>query len=172
VIATNHPHLFDLKFCLIHVAVQDVNKIRQAMPKNLEWMPRVVNGNFKKELALRSVVIERSHENYISAESGATCIVRPIIGANLTVKNEWWLELTPALIKSAYQSKSVLLWLKKVVGRFGTHKIVVSSESPNPPAMRDLLSAVAVILDFSPNDFIETIRTNSKRLVDDLYEAC
>ncbi|MEM3710794.1 MAG: hypothetical protein QW453_01975 [Thermoprotei archaeon] len=163
-IETRHPYYFDLKFFALYTSTQDITNNELHIPKNLSWITRSSNPDIKN--ALRESV----HQNYLLAECGCIKIVRPRIGAPLKPSGDWWLELTPELIKSAYQSNRLLIWLKNTIRAFGIKRVVFSSVLEKPPSMRDLLVAAAIILDYNPQVFDEIIKTNSKRLVDEIYE--
>jgi hypothetical protein len=164
VLESLHPHYLELKFFALNVPRKDVTSIAHSI-RSLKWIPR--GPNIDEGEALK----EYFHRNYLLAQHGFTKIIRPRVNAPLIVNKEWWLELTPEIIKSAYSSKNTLVWLKNLVQAFGIDKVVFSSVLEKPPSMRDLLAAAALILDYNPREFDELIKANSSRLVGELYET-
>jgi len=163
VIESNHPHLFDLKFCLIQVTQQDL-KQNFELPKNLKWNIRAASPNSEG-------LKERWYPNYLLTTNGYVKIVRPKIGTNVLKNDSEWLEVTPEMISAAYKSRSGLIWLKRTIKQFGIDRIVLSSVLERPPSMRDLLSALALILDWPFDRTVSNIKHNSQTLVDELYEV-
>ncbi|HLH45325.1 MAG TPA: hypothetical protein VKV31_00985 [bacterium] len=160
---SQHPHCLELKFFALNVSRKATTSIAQSI-RSWKWIPRGPDTDEGRALK------EYFYRNYLLAQHGFTKIIRPRVNAPLIVNKEWWLELTPEIIKSAYSSKNTLVWLKNLVQAFGIDKVVFSSVLEKPPSMRDLLTAAALILDYKPREFDELIKANSSQLVGELYE--
>lgn len=169
-----HPHLFDLKFFLTQ-GVPTKNSASK-IPENVVWGIRAPQNQIgfllkqKTFMGFRYVLSEHSYPTHLIADDGLIKIVRPKIGHRPPIDERCWLEVTPEIVKSAYQSRNNLVWLRQLVKQFSINRIVFSSVQENPPSMRDMTAALAVILEAPFNKVAEIIKNNSASLVSELYE--
>lgn len=148
------------------------------MPKKVAWGIRVsstlnVEGISKEfsDMGLCSVLRERVYPDRLVAENGVVKIVRPKIGFTPNMDEKCWLEITPEIVEAAYKSKSNFAWLRELIERFTVRRIVLSSVMERPPAMRDMVAALAIILDTPFSELGTIIKRNSVSLVGEICEA-
>lgn len=178
VVESGHPHFLDLKFCIIKTSGQTIKNYASKMPKNVAWglrVPSTVNvDRVLKEffgMGLCSVLKERAYPDHLVADNGIAKIVRPKIGSAVNVDKKCWLEITPEIVRAAYKTRNNFAWLKELIERFTVRKIVLSSVLEQPPAMRDLVAALALILDTPFDELGTTIKRNSLSLIGEICEA-
>jgi|GEM_PF-793249 hypothetical protein len=164
-VLTNHPHLKDIRFCLIKVSNSgDRERIIPFLAEaGFKWLFRTGSND-----ALNNSVLERVYADRTVAKHKDTIIIRPLTNRPIVTPRGAWLELTPSILQSSVRTRRDHGLFIRTVEQAGVERVVLSSDKPNPPSMRDMVSLMAILLELKFEQLDALIKHNNRRLESEL----
>jgi hypothetical protein len=164
-VLTNHPCLKDIRFCLIKVSCS--NDIEVVTPfletAGFNWLFRT-----KSSGGLTNFVLERVYTDRVEAKCKDTVIIRPLVNKLVSMPRRAWLELTPAILQRSTRTRQDYNLLVKTIERVGVDRVVLSTDKPNPPSIRDVVSLMAAVLELEFSQLDQLIKRNNRSLEGEL----
>ncbi|PSN86732.1 hypothetical protein B9Q02_00750 [Candidatus Marsarchaeota G1 archaeon BE_D] len=166
VIMNLNPYLYDLKFCLVKIdsvkQIENVESILEAL--NIGWKVRTSSFDVKD-----CVMERRDSKNMIARYKDITIIRANPFEKFKSYRNSW-IEITPKTLKKCSQNPNYYRWFNHEIKK-NLYRVILSSDTDPPPAIRDCIALLSILIDESYNTVDSIIRSNSLRLGELFFEV-